>query len=265
MENKNLIKLIKNHYKKKYDEIYSPKATKAALYYSKKYGFDSGNKSTYNNEADAFKHTFASALVSMEEGYIISLLGGYYHEWSNNGNNSKEYKMDTHNNGVGRAIARDIKNDYGDKWYMFLPNKKEEIIAERVWQRMKEGKIILDPSGRKKKKKDNKNNSLFKLSINENVNLSEQDKKIERYKKEKELFAPENRVFFDGEMNPAKVPYGSEEDKYVPAMLKQFYENGNKLPKEIELKESVNSGGLIYVDDYVRQDGTHVSGYYRHK
>ena len=147
----------------------------------------------------------------------------------------------------------------------FLPNQKEEIIAERVWQRMKEGKIILDPSGRTKLKKDNKNNSLFKLSINENVNLSEQDKKIERYKKEKELFAPENRVFFDGEMNPAKVPYGSEEDKYVPAMLKQFYENGNKLPKESELKESVNSGGLIYVDDYVRQDGTHVSGYYRRK
>lgn len=32
--------------------------------------------------------------------------------------------MDTHNNGVGRAIARDIKNDYGDKWYMFFAKPK---------------------------------------------------------------------------------------------------------------------------------------------
>ena len=128
--------------------------------------------------------------------------------------------MDLHNNKIGRNIANELVKDYAGRWDKLSQQDKEDIIADRVWKHMQAGDIILDPSGRTKLKKDNKNNSLFKLSINENVNLSEQDKKIERYKKEKELFAPENRVFFDGEMNPAKVPYGSEEDKYVPALLK---------------------------------------------
>ena len=255
----------KKYYEKIYKERYNPIAVNAALRYSKKYSFDSGNKSTYNNEADAFKHTFASALVSMEEGQNVAFIGGWYHELSNKSNNINELYMDTNNNKIGRNIANELVKDYIGRWDKLSQKEKEDIIADRVWKHMQAGDLILSPNGRTKLKKDNKNNSLFKLRINENVNLSEQDKKIERYKKEKELFAPENRVFFDGEMNPAKVPYGSEEDKYVPAMLKQFYENGNKLPKESELKESVNSGGLIYVDDYVRQDGTHVSGYYRRK
>jgi len=52
----------KKYYEKIYKERYNPIAVNAALRYSKKYSFDSGNKSTYNNEADAFKHTFVSAL-----------------------------------------------------------------------------------------------------------------------------------------------------------------------------------------------------------
>ena len=63
----------KDYYEKLYKDVYNPIAVSAALKYSKKYGFDSGNNKTYNNEADAFKHTFASALVAMEEGQNIYL------------------------------------------------------------------------------------------------------------------------------------------------------------------------------------------------
>ncbi len=55
---------IKNFLEKQYLNHIVKEVSK----YQKKYGFDMDNDSTHNNEADAFKHTFASALVSMEEG-----------------------------------------------------------------------------------------------------------------------------------------------------------------------------------------------------
>jgi len=155
--NKGLINKTKEYYQKKYDNIYNPRAVKAALYYSRKYDLDYGNNSTYNNEADAFKHTFASALVSLEEGYFISLGGGLEHEWSNKNNNPAEYKMDVNNNGIGRQIAREIKWEYGSRWNKLNDREKDEIIAEKVFARMKKGHIILDPSGRTKLKNHREN------------------------------------------------------------------------------------------------------------
>ena len=140
---------LKSDLEMKFEKEYNPRAVNAAIRYSKKYGYECKNNSTYNNEADAFKHTFASALVSLEEGYLISLGGGIYHEMTNSHNNENEYKMDINNNGIGRQIARNIKNDYGDKWKTFTSQTKDDIIAERVWQRMIKGDIILDPTGRR--------------------------------------------------------------------------------------------------------------------
>ena len=192
MKRQNPIEKIKNYYQKKYDEIYNPRAVKVALESAKKYGFDSGQSSTYNNEADAFKHTFASALVSCEENYLVSLGGGYYHEWSNKSNTLGEYKMDTNNNGVGREIAREIKNDYGDRWSTFTSKMKDEIIAERVWYKMREGKIILDPSGRRTLKNNGK------VTGHASDMTDEERERLEQYARENELFSPGNRVFLMG-------------------------------------------------------------------
>ena len=71
----------KKYYEKIYKERYNPIAVNAALRYSKKYSFDSGNKSTYNNEADAFKHTFGSAMIAMEKGNLYSTIVGLAHEY----------------------------------------------------------------------------------------------------------------------------------------------------------------------------------------
>jgi hypothetical protein len=94
--------------------------------------------------------------------------------------------------------------------------------------------------------------------------LSEEEREmLERYAKENEMFAPENRVFYENEMNPAQVPSNSSENNYVQAFVKQYLNNNKKLPTENELKQRVISGELVYVHNYERQDGTKVSGYYR--
>jgi len=49
------------------------------------------------------------------------------------------------------------------------------------------------------------------------------------------------------------------------AMYSQWNANGKTLPPKTEIETQVGSGGLIYVDNYVRSDGTQVSGYYRRK
>lgn len=107
---------------------------------------------------------------------------------------------------------------------------------------------------------------LIKTGIEENVYLSEEERQmLERYAREKSLFAPENRVFYENEMNPAQVPSNSSENNYVQAFVKQYLNNNKKLPTENELKQRVISGELVYVHNYERQDGTKVSGYYRSK
>lgn len=114
----------KSYYEKIYNDVYNPMAVKAALKYSKKYGFDCGDNTTYNNEADAFKHTFASALVSMEEGQSIAFLGGWYHEATNSSNDLGELHMDTNNNKVGRNIANELVKDYAGRWDNLTQKKR---------------------------------------------------------------------------------------------------------------------------------------------
>jgi len=74
-----------------------------------------------------------------------------------------------------------------------------------------------------------------------------------------DILKPTNRVFYDGEINPAKT----KQDELVEPLLEQFYDNGKKLPPESELQSRVKTGELIYVKDYTKNDGTKVSGYYR--
>ena len=233
--------------------------------YSKKYGFDMENNSTHNNEADAFKHTFMQALLALHTSQNIAKSLGDMHE--RDGNLNKQPKgeelMDLHNNSQGREIANEIINKYG-KWIK-SPSFIDftlDIIAEKVWERMKQGKIILDPSGRRTLKNSGKSG----VSTGQAVNLSEEEREmLERYARENEMFAPENRVFYENEMNPAQVPSNSSENNYVQAFVKQYLNNNKKLPTENELKQRVISGELVYVHNYERQDGTKVSGYYRSK
>ena len=63
-------------------------------------------------------------------------------------------------------------------------------------------------------------------------------------------------------VKPRDVECTTQEDYYI-ALCEILY--FKKLPSEMELKQRVNNGELIYVHNYTRSDGTQVSGYYRHK
>ena len=118
-------------------------------YYQKIYKFkigEPGEHDTWNNESDAFKHTYGSALLSLKYNSIKSLLIGYFHEIEGNfsmGQSTEEEIMDTHNNHEGRKIADEIKKDYPN--WEYLPERKlKDIIAKKVMGKMNKGLLVRD-------------------------------------------------------------------------------------------------------------------------
>ena len=287
---------IKNFASKKFNETraqvmdeYSQRLVEATLRYQKKYGFELNYKQghehlTWNCEGDAFKHVFGSALMAMDKGLMKSHTIGWWHEHEYLKNPKKysnpknEKDMDTHNNMIGRRIAEELIKDYAGRWDNLTQQQQEDIIADRVWKHMQAGDVILDPSGRTKLKSSGKatgfaanitddeaqdiinnyrKNDIYNaLSDEEILNL---DRKI----KENEFFNPKNRVFYENEFNPALAPRGSNDDIGIQEMIRQYWENNHYLPQKEDLDERVRTGELVYVHDYVRADGTKVSGYYR--
>ena len=86
-------------------------------YYQKLYGFDigTGKHSTWNNEADAFKHAFMQSVLTIDYNNYFSKLIGDLHEMNGNinyGQTKGEENMDKWNNRVGRLIAKEIKKEY---------------------------------------------------------------------------------------------------------------------------------------------------------
>lgn len=103
-----------------------------------------GNHATWNNEADAFKHAFMQAQLTLWTGKHIAKGLGDFHEIQGNltmGQSKGEYNMDNWNNEQGREIAKEIIQQYGP--LATIPSQKIDIIAEKVITRMKSGKLIL--------------------------------------------------------------------------------------------------------------------------
>ena len=134
---------------------FSNKMVKHTKEYQKKYGFDSKEDdkafSTHNNEADAFKHTFMQAWLTVHLGEEEAKKLGDMHE--NDGNNNEqpsgEENMDLWNNNQGREIGKEVWTTFSHKnGYDFgtIPYIKfNDIIAGKVYQRMKAGKLITHP------------------------------------------------------------------------------------------------------------------------
>jgi len=79
-------------------------------YYQKQYGFKISNAAghqTWNNESDAFKHAYMSAILSLRYDEFSSWVGGTWHEIENlmAGNRKSETNMDFHNNNIDYKIA----------------------------------------------------------------------------------------------------------------------------------------------------------------
>lgn len=138
-----------NYPAKKYSSYVFDATTK----YQKKYGFEmgTGSHATWNNEADAFKHTYMQAQLALFAGKHIAKFAGDYHEMQGNkdmGQSKGEENMDKWNNAQGCEIAKEIIQEYG-VWATAPSQKINDVIARKVMERMKSGKLITNPDDKR--------------------------------------------------------------------------------------------------------------------
>lgn len=142
----------KYNFKEYNNEIYAK--TKK---YQKIYGFEigTGAHDAWNNEADAFKHTFMQADLALKSTVGLSKLAGDIHEWQGDKNNHQpegEKNMDLWNNEVGREISKEIRREYNPIEVIKHINsgKMDDIIADKIIKRMRKGELITHPSDSRK-------------------------------------------------------------------------------------------------------------------
>lgn len=140
--------------------------SKEVLKYHKIYGFHLGD--AHNNEADAFRHAFMQAFLTCLSDDVAKTLGNAHEENGNSRNQpSGEEQMDLWNNKMGREIGNKIKESSNKKIVNPLSSEVKDEIARKIIEYMRDGKLILDPKGRKvplkplkiDKKSDTKNSN----------------------------------------------------------------------------------------------------------
>ena len=84
----------------------------------------------------------------------LSKLAGDYHEFQGELNHQPEGEknMDLWNNKIGREIAKEIKKKYNPVGVIQLINsgQMDDIIAEKIMQRMRKGELITNPTDKRK-------------------------------------------------------------------------------------------------------------------
>lgn len=119
-------------------DLYTKHLNAVVEHYWNIYHFDmTPNHTSYNNEADAFKHTYMQAELTLWLGRFIAKIIGDMHENKPN-NPPEEKKMDLYNNSVGRQIGADIKKSY----FLWIFTKWQDKIATRIMLAMKAGLLI---------------------------------------------------------------------------------------------------------------------------
>jgi len=208
------------------NKIYS-----ATKHYQKQYKFEigTGEHDTWNNESDAFKHSFGSAYMALKYSIPFSKISGDIHEKQNPNNPKNEENMDKWNNRVGRLIAKEIKKEYKDNLKNMTDKEIQDAIAKKVIQKKKLGKLITSPEDKRKY-------TGFASDI------------------------PEDRIFTSEDIGRMSNDEFEDSEEFINRQLKNY-----GIPRDIEAKERVKTGDLIYVDSYTRDNGTEVSGYYRRK
>jgi len=148
---KDIIEFIKNP-KKKSENTFSQWMIDDTKYYQKKYGFNAkeGEKSfsTHNNEADAFKHTYMQAWLTVKAHKKVANYLGNMHEKDGATRNqpSGEENMDLWNNNQGREIGLEVVEFCNKHNISRYGKEANDYIAEKVMERMKAGKLITSPS-----------------------------------------------------------------------------------------------------------------------
>ena len=88
--------------------------SKEALEMAEQHGVDTTSGKAHNNKTDAFRHAYISAKQTRDNGSLRTNVLGKANELKGAifyGQSSNEWKMDEHNNRVGRAIGQRAKNE----------------------------------------------------------------------------------------------------------------------------------------------------------
>ncbi len=269
---------------------YSSNVFSETVEYQKKYGFDigTGEHAAWNNEADAFKHAYMQAQLSLWVGKHAAKFAGDFHEWQGNktmGQSKGEENMDSWNNEQGREIAKEIIHEYGV--LSTIPSQKvNDIIAEKIMQRMKDGQLITSPRDKReyKTKQFGKPTGYAAPSQSGNIftpheigamspeEFSQNEAAI--MQQMKYGLITNQGVNYFGYTNPVTGSGHIYSRENIGMMSTDEYTQNEKainaqlntigIPTNVELESACQRGrGLIYVESYTRSDGTQVKGYYR--
>lgn len=121
---------------------------KKTWHYQKKFGFKVNpriNHEFWNVEADAFKHAFGSANMYLKYGEILNTCACIINEWQVNKNPQREWNMDSWNDNQGHKIAKEVLKEYGSKFHKMPASKRDDIVAVKVMERMRNGQLIVTP------------------------------------------------------------------------------------------------------------------------
>ena len=133
--------------------VYNDMIVEKTNFYQKKYNFEINSDPKHkfwNVEADAFKHAFLSADLALRSNNFLSWLIGNWHESETPKDRLNEKNMDLWNNYQGREIAKEIKNEYGKSLKNLHQSTIDDIIADKIMQRMRKGELITHPSDKRK-------------------------------------------------------------------------------------------------------------------
>ena len=229
LENLEFIKKYKNKYykdTKKYQKIYD-------------FELDKGKNDTWNNEADAFKHAYMQAHARYFYGKQISDFIGWLHERNGNKYNNQiyqEYNMDLWNNAIGQEIGQRAEKELKNISKNLSQKEIECWLAYKVMEKMKKGELITNPFEDKRSYKNLKKYSSQDFGLN----------------------VDHKRIITREELAQMPLDKYSEQEEFIYELL-----NLGNIMSQREAEQRFNSGELIWVDDYFRDDGTHVSGYFR--
>lgn len=276
-------------YNKSKDE-FTKEMLRDTLKYQKKYGFDIGqNNVAWNNEADAFRHAYMQSLLNKKYGSFLTNNVSFWHEkkGSISGQDPREANMDMWNNQQGQQIYNEIRREYPN-FNKLSQQQQKDIIAGKVIQRMKEGKLITglnDPRKFEKQKpsftpmpwiggvQNNGRPLGFAADIDINQLANMLDIQLPNFQPTNQpqqnsgLFGytnpltGSNHIFTREEVGQMSSDEFAKYEKEIDAQTKAF--NGT-MPTNSDLqREAVTGGGVVYVNSYTRSDGTKIKGYYR--
>ena len=218
------------------EEWFTNHMQKATYDAVKKYGLElDENGNAIDCQADAFRHAYMQCWLAYRAGEKRAKQLGDEHEHGRNPDIDKSANMDLWNNQIGREIAREVKQEYGNELYLYDPGLLQCIVTQKIIARIDKGELITNPKEDKRKYSN----------------------------MEKERLKDDDRVFYEGE-------YYDDLDEDERSRFSVHYANYlNKhqkgMPSKEEFDKKVLSGDLIYVHNYERSDGTKVNGYYRRR